>query len=311
MAHVAKVPGVERGQLAERDRGERRARTSHGQGIDQPLAVERGGQSFFYQADHRGSVRKITDSSGLVVNSYDYDAYGNIEASVEDIANPFTYTGREFDAESGLYYYRARYYDPATGRFLAEDPIGFGAGDLNLYRYVFNDPVNFTDPDGRIAAVIAVPVAACLASPACLAALAVAEAALDTLAVYIAAEIAIESVQMSPADEGAGADRKKKEKSCPDGGELTGSGDDASGDDGNDDEVDVRTTRGGKPEVRIRRKDGSVTDITPDRVKEFEPEPKAKKGLKPKKFDDALPGSKGKKRKPTQGELDLLDKLTK
>ena len=80
------------------------ARTSHGQGIDQPLAVERGGQSFFYQADHRGSVRKITNSSGLVVNSYDYDAYGNIEASVEGIANPFTYTGRERDAESGLYY---------------------------------------------------------------------------------------------------------------------------------------------------------------------------------------------------------------
>ncbi len=127
------------------------ARTSHGQGTDQPLAVERGGQSFYYQADHQGSIRKITDSAGLVVNSYDYDSYGNIEASFEGIANPFTYTAREFDAESGLYYYRARYYDPATGRFLSEDPTGFAARDLNLYRYVFNNPVNFNDPTGLFA----------------------------------------------------------------------------------------------------------------------------------------------------------------
>ncbi len=125
------------------------ARTSHGQGTDQPLAVERGGQSFYYHADHQGSIRKITDSAGLVVNSYDYDSYGNIEASFEGIANPFTYTGRELDAESGLYFYRARYYDPATGRFLSEDPIGFAGGDPNLYSYVFNNPINLTDPDGE------------------------------------------------------------------------------------------------------------------------------------------------------------------
>jgi RHS repeat-associated protein len=83
-----------------------------------------------------------------VVSSYDYDSYGNIESSFEGIANPFTYTGREFDAESGLYYYRARYYDPATGRFINQDPIGFAAGDLNLYRYVFNNPINLIDPTG-------------------------------------------------------------------------------------------------------------------------------------------------------------------
>ncbi len=124
------------------------ARTSHGQRIDQPLAVERGGQEFFYNADHQGSVRKITDVAGLVVNSYGYDSYGRIEASTEAIANPFTYTAREIDAESGLYFYRARYYDAVTGRFLREDPIGFDAGDVNLYRYVFNNPVNLRDPSG-------------------------------------------------------------------------------------------------------------------------------------------------------------------
>jgi RHS repeat-associated protein len=85
---------------------------------------------------------------GTIVNSYDYDSYGRIEASVEGIANPFTYTGREFDAESGLYFYRVRYYDPATGRFQSEDPIGFAAGDANVYRYVRNNPLNFVDPFG-------------------------------------------------------------------------------------------------------------------------------------------------------------------
>ena len=155
------------------------ARYSHGDGRDQPLSTERGGQSFFYQADHQGSVTQITDAAGFVVNTYEYDSYGRIEASIEGIANPFTYTAREFDAESGLYFYRARYYDAETGRFLNQDPIGFAAGDANLYRYVFNNPVNLTDPDGEIAisgTIIAIGtgirigVSACRANPACVAA---------------------------------------------------------------------------------------------------------------------------------------------
>ena len=136
------------------------ARYSHGQGIDQPLAQERGGQSFFYHADDLGSIRLVTDAGGVVVNEYDYDSYGNFETIIEGVTNPFTYTGREFDAESGLYYYRARYYDPQTGRFVSQDPIGFPAGDANLYRYVFNNPVNFTDPEGESALTITAPFAA-------------------------------------------------------------------------------------------------------------------------------------------------------
>ncbi|MFQ5964050.1 MAG: MopE-related protein [Candidatus Scalinduaceae bacterium] len=131
------------------------ARYSHGDKIDQPLSMERGGQSFFYQADHSGSVRKLTDATGVEVNSYNYDSYGMLEDNVEGVLNPFTYTGREFDAESGLYYYRARYYDPQTGRFISEDPIGFLAGDMNFYRYVKNNPVNLVDPTGLIANAIA------------------------------------------------------------------------------------------------------------------------------------------------------------
>ncbi|HHK41130.1 MAG TPA: RHS repeat-associated core domain-containing protein, partial [Planctomycetaceae bacterium] len=60
----------------------------------------------------------------------------------------FGFTGRERDEESDLYYYRARYYDPALGRFLSEDPLGFEAGDANLTRYVGNDPVGKVDPSG-------------------------------------------------------------------------------------------------------------------------------------------------------------------
>jgi RHS repeat-associated protein len=62
----------------------------------------------------------------------------------------YGYTGREQDTETGLDYYRARYYDPFVGRFIGEDPIGFSAGDGNLTRYVFNSPVNGTDPTGLL-----------------------------------------------------------------------------------------------------------------------------------------------------------------
>jgi RHS repeat-associated protein len=81
-------------------------------------------------------------------SNYAYDAYGRVVASFETVDNPYLFTGRELDLESGLYHYRARAYDPETGRFLQEDPLGFAAGDLNLYRYVLNDPVNLVDPFG-------------------------------------------------------------------------------------------------------------------------------------------------------------------
>lgn len=64
------------------------------------------------------------------------------------IKQPYTFTGREYDAETGMYYYRARYYDPNSGRFISKDPIGFKGGDVNLYRYVGNNPINIIDPFG-------------------------------------------------------------------------------------------------------------------------------------------------------------------
>ncbi|MFN2375668.1 MAG: RHS repeat-associated core domain-containing protein, partial [Candidatus Binatia bacterium] len=98
---------------------------------------------------HLGSVVMLTDEDGMVAAEYEYDAYGRRTAVAEAVDQPYAFTGREWDEESGLYYYRARYYDPASGRFLSEDPIGFSGGDANLYRYAGNNPVNWTDPSGQ------------------------------------------------------------------------------------------------------------------------------------------------------------------
>jgi RHS repeat-associated protein len=129
------------------------AKYSHGIEVDQPLVQERGGQSFFYHVDHLGSVRKLTNAAGAITNTYDTEAFGRFETRLEAVANPYTFTAREFDPESGLHFYRARYYDPFAGRFLGADPIGFNSRDLNLYRYVYNDPINFVDPFGEAAAI--------------------------------------------------------------------------------------------------------------------------------------------------------------
>ena len=123
------------------------ARYTHGPGIDEPIAVTKGGSTFFYHQDGLGSVTDLTDSAGVTAKSYAYDAYGNIVDQTGTVDQPYTYTGREFDSENGLSYYRGRYYDPTTGRFLNQDPIRFSGG-INLYRYVGNNPVNLTDPFG-------------------------------------------------------------------------------------------------------------------------------------------------------------------
>ena len=90
----------------------------------------------------------LTDRRQRVMESYDYDSFGNIKRKGDKVKNTYTFTGREWDREIGLYYYRARYYDPKAGRFPSKDPIGFGGGDVNLYAYVRNNPVNLTDPLG-------------------------------------------------------------------------------------------------------------------------------------------------------------------
>ena len=133
------------------------ARYTHGPGIDEPLLMDRNNIHFYYHGNVLGSITELTDDTGTIVQSYIYDSFGNTNVfdqngaiiSIENgIVNPFSYTGREFDIEASLYYYRARYYDSNMGRFISEDPIRFSGGDINLYGYVTNSPVNFVDPLG-------------------------------------------------------------------------------------------------------------------------------------------------------------------
>ena len=120
-----------------------------GPGIDQPLAMNRGGVMHYYLADGLGSIRALADSAGNVDQAYEYSVFGEITAQSGGVENPFTYTAREWEPEVGLYYYRARWYEAQVGRFVSEDPIGFGGGDANLYRYVRNGPATATDPAGQ------------------------------------------------------------------------------------------------------------------------------------------------------------------
>jgi RHS repeat-associated protein len=123
------------------------ARYTQANGVDEPLAQIRSGATSYYEEDGLGSVTSLSNSTGSLANTYLYDSFGNLSASTGTLTNPFQYTGRDYDPETGLRYYRARYYDPAIGRFINEDPIGL-AGGPNLYAYVGNGPTQFTDPDG-------------------------------------------------------------------------------------------------------------------------------------------------------------------
>jgi RHS repeat-associated protein len=126
----------------------------YGDSTDSVLAVERDGTISWSLGDRQGSVVDLVDEGGTVLNHFVYDSFGN-RTQTSGVEFRYGYTGRELDGETGLYYYRARYYAPTTGRFISEDPMGFGAGDTNLYRYVFNSPTNFVDPTGEFANVAA------------------------------------------------------------------------------------------------------------------------------------------------------------
>jgi len=137
----------------------------HGPGIDEPLAQMQDEQSYYYHADGLGSVLALTDSGKGIVQRYKYDTFGMLTAVLNaEFGNVYTYTGREWDRELGLYYYRARYYDPMEGRFISKDPIGIGGNFYNQiynisffqyvgavsnpFAYTDNSPINWIDPSG-------------------------------------------------------------------------------------------------------------------------------------------------------------------
>ena len=138
---------------------------TYGNGIDEVLSMDRAGQTYYYHQNALGSVLAVTNSNGSIAEgNYDYDAYGvpytenfvsgflmRYPMSHSAIGNPWLFTGRQYDEESGLYFYRARSYDANKGRFLQRDPIGMWEDETNLgngYAYVGNNPVVRVDPLG-------------------------------------------------------------------------------------------------------------------------------------------------------------------
>ena len=134
----------------------------YGNYIDEVLNMDRSAVQYFYHQNALWSVEAITDGTASVVERYGYDAYGlpavtngagvavapNAWGTAHSaIGNPWMFTGRQDDEETGLYFYRARYYDPGKGRFLQRDPLGYMDG-LNLYEYVRSNPINKVDPSG-------------------------------------------------------------------------------------------------------------------------------------------------------------------
>jgi RHS repeat-associated protein len=134
--------------------GNQTHRYLYGTAIDQVLADETPTRTVWALTDNQGTVRDLIDDGGNVVEHFNYDSFGNLVSSntpnsqLSTLNFRYGYTGREWDGETDQYYYRARYYDAGVGRFISEDPIGFGGGDSNLSRYVGNSPTNYIDPSG-------------------------------------------------------------------------------------------------------------------------------------------------------------------
>jgi len=132
------------------------ARYIHGAWTDEMLVRITANPSVYYHHDSIGSVTHLTDGAGNVVEKYTYDIFGAADLFAADgsllttsaFGNRFLFTGREAIPETDLMDYRNRVYSPELGRFLQTDPLGFDAGDYNLYRYVANNPVGEIDPDG-------------------------------------------------------------------------------------------------------------------------------------------------------------------
>jgi RHS repeat-associated protein len=136
----------------------------YGNYVDEVLTMDRAGQTYYYHQNASWSTGAVTGSTGSPVERYSYDVYGAVTISNGSgtplplnswgtphsaIGNPWTFIDRQLDEETGLEFYRARYYDPAKGRFLQRDPLEYLDG-MNLYQYVQSNPPNHTDPMGLL-----------------------------------------------------------------------------------------------------------------------------------------------------------------
>jgi RHS repeat-associated protein len=134
------------------------AKYFRGSGVDELVAAwmydtDSKLKPFLFHQDQVTSTTAVSGHNGGTTQSVRYAAFGAVQSSTGSSPNRLKYTGREDDG-AGLYYYRARYYDPVIGRFVSEDPLGLAAGDVNFYQYTANNPVNANDPSGKVAETI-------------------------------------------------------------------------------------------------------------------------------------------------------------
>lgn len=127
------------------------ANVTFGPSIDEPLGLSRGGSDYVYHANHQGSITALTNGV-QVVSSYRYGAYGRTATTGDGSLSSFGYTAREYEG-AGLYFYRARYYSPAYGTFVSQDPLKLSGG-INYYSYTHNNPLNATDPTGELSFIV-------------------------------------------------------------------------------------------------------------------------------------------------------------
>lgn len=114
-----------------------------------PVSMLRGGSTYYMMHDQVGSLRLIVDVTGNITKKIDYDSFGNIINDTNlGFTIPFGFAGGLHDRDTGLVRFGARDFDPSIGRWTAKDPIDFAGGDVNLYGYVQNNPVNWVDPLG-------------------------------------------------------------------------------------------------------------------------------------------------------------------
>jgi RHS repeat-associated protein len=122
----------------------------HGERVNVPELMSRGGVTYRIVTDMLGSVRLVLDAAnGAVAQRLDYDQFGRVVRDTNPGFTPFGFAGGLYDPDTGLVRFGARDYDPEVGRWTAKDPLLFDGGDTNLYAYALGDPVNRTDPTGR------------------------------------------------------------------------------------------------------------------------------------------------------------------